>query len=242
MKFISLILLLLLVLISWSWGDNRDNFRRQGFQYYSEWNADSTLSYLLPIYWAHPEEDSVAIAVAEASLWKKDFRTATQVITHLRNSESPEALRVKGLLFEQAGRLNEALQLYDKAIPRLLKPWGTMERRAQVLAWLGRVPEAKAQVQKVLKAKEPSEGLRIRCLLDLALWTAWDKDLSGSILLIKQALALDGKSIEALLQLGQVYEWQGNFSQAKKTYGRVLNLNDRHAEARLRLDKLQWVE
>jgi|GEM_PF-2105912 len=242
MKFISSILLLLLVLISWSWGDNRDNSRRQGFQYYSEWNADSTLFYLLPLYRAHPEEDSVAIAVAEASLWKKDFRTATQVINNLRHSDSPEAFRIKGLLFEQAGRLTEALEIYDKAIPRHPQPWGTMERRAQVLAWLGRVPEAKAQVQKVLGAKEPSKGLRVRCLLDLALWTAWDKDLSGSVKLLEQTLALDGKSIEALLQLGQVYEWQGDFPQAKKTYGRVLNLNDRHAEARLRLDKLQWVK
>lgn len=242
MKLISPVLLSILLLLSWGWGDNRDTSRRQGFQYYSDWNADSTLFYLLPIYRAHPEEDSVAIAVAEASLWKKDFRTATQVITNLRNSEKPEALRVKGLLFEQAGRLDEALQLYDKAIPGLLKPWGTMERKAQVLAWLGRIPEAKAQAEKILKAKEPSKGLRIRCLLDLALWTAWEKDLSGSVLLINQALALDGKSIEALLQLGQVYEWQGDFSQAKKTYGRVLNINDRHAEARLRLDKLQWVK
>ena len=242
MKLISLFLLSILVLISWSWGENRENSRREGFQYYAAWNADSTLFYLLPLYRAHPVEDSVAIAVAEASLWKKDFRTATQVITNLRHSESPEALRVKGLLFEQAGRLDEALQLYDKVIPRHPQPWGTMERRAQVLAWLGRVPEAKTQVQKVLVAKEPSKGLRIRCLLDLALWTAWEKDLPGSVKLLEQALALDGKSIEALLQLGQVYEWQGDFPQAKKTYGRVLNLNDRHAEARLRLDKLQWVK
>jgi tetratricopeptide (TPR) repeat protein len=228
---------------SLAWSANDLNWeRKQGFAHYEKWNADSTLHWLVPVYRANPGDDSVALAVAEASLWKKDFRTATTMISALRHPKSPQALRVQGVLYEQAGRLPEALLAYDQAIPLLSKPWGTMERRAQVLAWLKRIPEAKTQVQQIIGSKEPSTGLKVRCHVDLALWTAWEKDLDESSKILEKALQLDPKSTEALLLLGQIQEWRGEYPQAKSTYGKILSLDANHAEARLRLGKLQWVK
>src|SRR6185369_6462746 len=122
--------------------------------------ADPTLTALVPIYRAHPEDDQVALAVAEASLWKKDYKTAVTVVGQLRSPDAPEALRVRGMVFEQVGRLPEALALYDLAIPKLPLPYGTMERKAQVLSWLKRFDEAAAQYKQVIDSPKASLGLR----------------------------------------------------------------------------------
>lgn len=216
--------------------------REKGFRYYSVWNPDSTLFYLVPLYRASPQDDSLGLAVAEASLWKKDYKTATGVVTSLANPESPDALRVKGLLFEQAGRLKEALELYNRAIPRLLKPWGTMERKAQVLAWSGKVEEAKAVIREVILSKAVSEGLRLRSQLHLALWTAWGKELDQAISMTEAVLQKASKHVDALMLLAQLEEWKGEYRKAKEYYGKVLVVEPSHADARLRLGKLQWVK
>lgn len=239
-SFLLASILFLTPALIWSADANLD--RKQGFRFYASYQADSTLKYLVPLYQASPKDDSLGLAIAEASLWKKDYRTATTVITNLQQAQNPEALRIKGLLLEQAGRLPEALAAYDQAILKHPKPWGSMERRAQVLAWLGKRNEAKQQIQQVLKSKEPSDGLRVRCYLDLALWTAWDKEFDEAAKQLRNALAIDSKSIEGLLLLGQIHEWKGEFILAKKVYGQILSIDDKNAEARLRLGKLQWVQ
>jgi hypothetical protein len=38
-------------------------------------DADAALRHLVPVYRKSPHDDSLALAVAEASLWKKDYRT-----------------------------------------------------------------------------------------------------------------------------------------------------------------------
>lgn len=213
-----------------------------GFRFYTEWNADSTLHYLVPLYQKNPGIDSVGLAIAEASLWKKDFKTATTVIANLQKPESAESWRVRGLLYEQVGRLAEALVAYDKAIPFLKQPWGTMERKAQVLAWSGKRNEAKNLIQKVLASPEISMGLRSRSELHLALWLAWDKDLDQSIKLIERILQREPNHVEAMMQLAQVFEWKGNYKGAKHLFGKVLEVQPSHGEARLKLGRLQWVQ
>lgn len=218
------------------------NARVKGMRYYAEWNPDSTLHYLVPLYRANPQDDSLGLAVAEASLWKKDYKTATGTISNLVQPEAPDALRVKGLLFEQAGRLAEALELYNKAIPKLTKPWGTMERKAQVLAWLGKTEEAKSLIAEVIASKKVSEGLRLRASLHLALWTAWGKDLDQALAMTQAVLQKNPKHVDALMLLAQLQEWKGEYRKAKEAYGKVLVLEPNHADARLKLGKLQWVE
>jgi tetratricopeptide (TPR) repeat protein len=202
---------------------------------------DPTLQALVPVYRVHPEDDVVGLAVAEASLWKKDYRTATTVVSQLRAPEAPEALRVRGLLYEQAGRFPEALALYDKAIPRLPRPYGTMERKGQVLSWMKRFEEAAATYQKIVASPQASLGLRARCRVRLAELTAWRKDLDGALAQLKALLIEEPRLVDALLLQGQILEWKGEFAAAKRTYSRVLAIDAGSAEARLRLDKLLWV-
>jgi tetratricopeptide (TPR) repeat protein len=216
--------------------------RYRGLFHHGLSEPDPTLQYLVPVYRAHPGDDTVALAVAEASLWKKDYKTAATVTGLLQKPEAPEALRVRGMLFEQAGRLPEALDFYSRAIPRLALPWGTRERKAQVLSWLKRFDEAAALYQEVASSKQASPGLRQRCRVRLAELTAWKKDFDGALAQLAQLLKEEPRLPEALLLRGQILEWRGEFGEAKQTYSRLLAIDGSNAEARLRLNKLLWVK
>jgi tetratricopeptide (TPR) repeat protein len=222
--------------------DTPDEVRYRGLFHHGLAEPERTLEVLVPVYRAHPEDDEVALAVAEASLWKKDYRTAATVLGQLKAPEAPEALRVRGLLFEQAGRLPEALAVYDRAVPLLKRPWGTLERKAQVLSWLKRFPEAAAAYRQVVESKQASVGLRQRCRVRLAELRAWQKDFEGALGQLDQLLGEDPHLVDAMLLRGQILEWQGHFVEAKQTYSRVLAVDSGQAEARLRLGKLLWVK
>jgi Flp pilus assembly protein TadD len=222
--------------------DRPEEARYRGLYHHGLAEPDPTLSALVPFYRAHPDDDRVALAVAEASLWKKDYKTAVGVIGQLKAPDAPEALRVRGMVFEQVGRLPEALALYDQAIPRLALPYGTMERRAQVLSWLKRFDEAGAGYKQVIDSPRASPGLRQRCRVRLAELAAWRKDFSGALAQVKTLLTEDPRLTDALMLQGQIQEWQGDFAGAKRSYSRVLAIDAGAAEARLRLDKLLWVK
>lgn len=216
--------------------------RYQGLLHHGMAQPGETLRHLLPIYRAQPSDDVVALAVAEASLWKKDYRTAVTIVGQLKAPDAPDALRVRGMVYEQAGRLKEALALYERAIPKLALPWGTMERKAQVLSWLERFDEAAATYAKVAASQDASVELRRRCRVRMAELSAWKKDFPGALAQLDKLLVEEPRSTDALLLKGQILEWQGDFGGAKRAYSRVLEVDAAHAEARLRLNKLLWVK
>jgi tetratricopeptide (TPR) repeat protein len=219
-----------------------DEQRYRGLFHHGLAQPDPTLEALVPIYRARPTDDVVAVAVAEASLWKKDLKTAVTVTSQLQAPDAPEALRVRGMILEQAGRLPEALGLYDRAIPKLALPWGTMERKAQVLSWLKRFPEAGGLYRQVVASPQASAGLRLRCRVRLAELTAWQRDLDGALDQLNKLLTEEPKLTDALLLQGQVLEWKGDFAGAKRAYSRALAVDAGASEARLHLDKLLWVK
>lgn len=220
-------------------GPEEDRYR--GLFNYGLGRPDEALHDLVPVYRASPKDDVVALAVAEASLWKKDYKTATVVLGALQSPEAPEALRIRGLLFEQAGRLPEAVEMYDRAIPHLPSPWEAMERRAQVLSWLKRFDEARAGFSKVADSPDANVRVRRRCRVRLAELSAWSKDFDGALGQLGRLLREDPGQTDALLLKGQILEWKGSFGEAKETYSRVLALDPANAPARLRLNKLLWV-
>lgn len=216
--------------------------RERGLHHHGLVEPDAALENLLPVYRADRADDIVALAVAEASLWKKDSATALLVLGQLRAPDAPEALRVRGLMLEQTLRLEEAIEIYNRAIPRLDKPWGTLERKAQVLSWLKRFDEARSIYAVVAESRQASLGLRQRCRLRMAELSAWKEDLDGALAELRGLLESEPDLVDALLLAGQILEWQGEFSSAKQTYSRILGLDPQHAAARARLDRLLWVD
>jgi tetratricopeptide (TPR) repeat protein len=201
----------------------------------------ATLDELVAVYRARPEDDTVAIAIAEASLRKRDLKTAEVVLAALRAPDAPEALRVRAVLFEQADRLPEALALYERAIPQLARPEPTLEARARVLSWLGRFDEAAAGYGALAEDARASVEQKRRCRVRLAELRAWKKDLDGALGQLAGVLSEEPARADALLLQGQILEWQGRYADAKRSYSALLAADANHAEARLRLDKLLWV-
>lgn len=219
----------------------RERARSQGLAQAALGEHARALEVLVPVYQARPDDD-VALAIAEASLEKRDFRTAETVLRALAAPDAPNALRVRGLLHEQANQLNEALALYERALPGLAQPLATLERRARVLGWLARFDESHAAYAALAANEAASVGLRQRCRVRMAELTAWKKDLDGALAQLRQLLTEDPKLADALLLQGQILEWQGRYADAKQSYSSLLAFDAANAEARLRLDKLLWVK
>jgi tetratricopeptide (TPR) repeat protein len=216
--------------------------RDRGLFHHAMAQPEATLAHLIPVYRADPADDTVALAVAEASLWKKDPATAQLVLGQLQAPDAPQALRVRGLMLEQSLRFAEALELYDRAIPQLDQPWGTLERKAQVLSWQKRFDASSATYAIVAGAHQASRELRQRCRLRLAEVRAWKKDFGGALAELGALLKDAPELVEAWLLTGQILEWQGELTRAKQAYSRVLTLDSQHVEARSRLDGLLWVD
>jgi tetratricopeptide (TPR) repeat protein len=226
-----------------SFGQNTPSERRyRGLFHHGLAQPGPALEHLMPAYRADPKDDLVALALAEASLWKKDYKTALAVVGHLQAPESADALRVRGMIFEQAGRLPDALALYERAIPKLKQPWGTLERKGQVLSWLKRFDDARSTYQKVVESSAASTGIRRRCRVHIAELTAWQKDFTGALAQLGELLKEEPRQVEALLLQGQILEWSGRYPEAKQAYSRILAIDPNHRESRLRLDKLLWVK
>jgi tetratricopeptide (TPR) repeat protein len=216
--------------------------RYRGLFHYRLGHADAALEHLLAAYRAGPHDDTVALALTEVCLWKKDVKTAKVVIAKLQAPEEPEALRVRGMVLELDGRLADALALYERAIPRAKQPWGTLERKALVLSWLKRFDEAMAAYAKVAESNAASWELRQRCRVRMAELTAWKKDFAGALAQLDKLLQGDPRLIPAWLLKGQILEWSGRFGDAKGAYSRILAIDPKHAEAKLRLNKLLWMK
>jgi tetratricopeptide (TPR) repeat protein len=214
--------------------------RYAGLFHFGLAHPDASLQHLVPVYRANPADDTIGLAIAEASLWKKDYKTALAIVGQLKAPDAPEALRVRGMVFEHAGRLTEALALYDRAIPQLRQPWGTLERKAQVLSWQKNFDAALASYATVTESPGASIGLRRRCRVRMAEITAWKKNFGGALDQLDALLREDPKLADALLLKGQILEWKGDFSQAKQAYSSILVFDSSNAEARARLDKLLW--
>lgn len=186
--------------------------------------------------------DAELLALAEASLRKREYDSAQAVIATLQAPDAPEALRVRGMLLELASKLDQALALYDRAIPQLDKPLLTMERKARVLSWLERFEDSAAVYREIVASPAADVALKQRSRARLAELTAWNKDFDGALAQLAALLAEDPTVPEALLVQGQVLEWQGRYPEAKRSYSSLLAVDPSHAEARLRLNNLLWVK
>jgi tetratricopeptide (TPR) repeat protein len=155
---------------------------------------------------------------------------------------APEALRVRGMLLEQAGQLDAALALYEDSIPRFQQPWSLLERQAQVLAWQRRFDAALAAYARVADSVDAPQGLRLRCRVRMTEITAWKADLDGALAQLRSLLVGAPEHVEALLLQGQILEWKGDYAGAKHSYSRILSVDADQADARSRLGKLLWVD
>jgi tetratricopeptide (TPR) repeat protein len=216
--------------------------RESGLHHFELGEDDRALEKLVLVYRAQPQDDAVALAIAEASLRKRDFKTARVLVEALRAPEAPEALRVRGALLEQANRLPEALASYERAIPGLASPYAAMEGRARVLSWMERFDDGIAAYRVLADDARAGIELQRRSRVRIAELTAWKKDLDGALAQLAILLAEQPRSAEALLLQGQILEWQGKYAEAKRSYSTVLAFDAAHAQARMRLDKLLWVE
>lgn len=216
--------------------------KARGIGHHGLYQPDSAIHYLRLAHDAGLKDDEVLLPLAEALLWKKDFRAATQVADAVKDKEGAGYLKVMARKHEILGELDQAVAHYDKAIALEKLPFGTMERKAMVLSWMKKFDESLGIYDAILKEKVVSQGLKVRCHIRKGEVLSWKNDFASALAELDKALAKDGKNLEARLVKGRILEWKGEYKPAKALYGEILTLSPNNEQAKLRLEKLSWAE
>ena len=143
---------------------------------------------------------------------------------------APDSSRVYnglGASYETAGRLDEALVCYDKALRLGKTEREVFYNRGRLLARLGRFPQAEVAYRKAIQA-DPAYALAYH---NLGVLIYTQKDKNEGVLLLRKALALDPAMAEGYNSLGVVYAQAGDYIGAVAMFKKALALRPDFSEA-----------
>lgn len=216
--------------------------RAKGMAFHGLFQPDSAIANLKGAFESGLKDDGVLLPLSESFLWKKDFRNAAMIMEGIKDKQSANYFKVVARKHEILGELPLAVEFYDKAIALEKLPYGTMERKAIVLSWMKKFDESLALFDSIIKVKIVSKPLKVRCLVREGEVLSWKGEFDPAIAKLQKALALDKGNLDARFVKGRILEWKGEYKPAKAVYQEILGLSPGHEQAKLKLEKLSWVE
>ncbi len=222
--------------------DNSQAARWKGIAYHGLYQTDSALTYLKKAHDLGIRDDRVLINLAEVYLWKKNFREAARLTEQVKDRKNPELYKVQARNHEILGEFAEALKLYDKAIAVEKNPNETKSRKAIVHSWAKEYDKAVTLFGEIIASPKTLPEVKINCLIRRAEVLSWQKEYKSAFADLDKALKLDKQNSEALLLKAKILEWQGEYSSAKSIYSHILEFDADNDQAKMKLEKLEWVE
>ncbi len=222
--------------------DTPEAVRVRGLAHYYLFHVDSALSLLKSAYDAEIRDDHLLTALAKAMLWKKDFKHSGDILNQVEDKSDPTYKLIRGEYYELVGLYDEAMTLYNEVVDSRKHGIQAKVRKAQLLSWTNKLKESVALYNDILTEEKLPNDLRHTLWRRRAEVKAWTKDFETAHAELDSLTAMDPDNAEALLLKGEIYEWEGEFQKAKKTYGRILELDEGNKAAKLRIEKLIWVK
>jgi len=133
-----------------------------------------------------------------------------------------------GRIYSWNRRYAEALSLYDGIIRRNPDWIAARREKARVLGWTREYGKSISEYRAILKDVKADEASRREMLAKTGFYNIFDEDAIGDY---NRWLELEPENLEALYDLGQVYSRQMQWSNARKTYGRILEIIPSHFRA-----------
>jgi tetratricopeptide (TPR) repeat protein len=217
-------------------------YRLKGLIHYSLFQADSAIANLQKAYGKKIDDDDLLIALAEARLWKKDFKHSGAVLEQVEDKNDARYRRVRAMYFELLGNYKKALELYDEILDSDPAAFAIALKRAQVLSWMKRFEESIDGFNAIINATEVSKSVKMDARVRRAEVFAWDRNFEKALQELDAIIEEDTTLIEPRLIKGQIYEWQGKFADAKDVYKDILVIDEDNTQAKVRIEKLLWVK
>jgi tetratricopeptide (TPR) repeat protein len=218
-----------------------DYARLKGQAFHGLFQADSALLYLRKAHKEKPD-DAVAVALAEALIWRKQDKEAGRLLDAVKDKGTPAYFKAMAARYESRRKFSKAVEMYDKAIALEKVSHGTRFRKAMALSWMKNLEASIALYTELIESPAVPPDLKTRSAIRRAEVRAWDGDMEKAVEELKQVVAKQGRNVEARLQLGQVLEWSGRFKEAKDQYRDALVADPANATAKARLEELLWVK
>ena len=233
-------------------GQNQGTLRITGLSYLGLYQADSAAFYLAQAAEGPEADDSVILGYSESLLWKKDFKAALGVLRRTTDKKNAHYKRIAALYLEMIGAFPEAVALYDTLFMMDKKPWNTLLRKAQVLSWMKRFPEAVDLFSKVLTYPAAPNAVKMSAVIRRAEVRAWQKETMRALQELDSLIVANNKTaskstefarlLEAFQLKGRFLEWEARFQEAKEAYKNILLKQPENKQAQLSLENLLWVK
>ena len=214
----------------------------KGLAFHGLYRPDSALFHLKRAFDQGLRGDGVRVPLAEALLWKRDFRNAADLLSGVQDKNAPSYLKVLAHQHEILGEFPEAVAVYDRLIAMEKLPYGSMERKGIVLSWMKRFDEAIAQFDAVIRSARASAPLKIRCRIRKAEVLSWKGRLDDAQAELDRVLASDSRNVEARMVKGKILEWKEKYALAAAEYRKILEVDPSNAQATLRLERVSWAD
>jgi len=167
-----------------------------------------------------PEEIHKAITLFEKDQYEAAKKQCDYILT--TNPNHPDALHLLGLIVAKTGRMDQAIQLIQKAIQIFDSSHVYHSNLAVYLAKVGRFEQAITHYQKALAIKPDDPGVHNN--LGMALF--YQRKLKQSRTYFIQALDLKPDYHEANIHLSMVYEALHNMDNAIACCQKVISQSD----------------
>jgi tetratricopeptide (TPR) repeat protein len=153
------------------------------------------------------------------------YREYHAVLTEM--PEHPQALHYLGLVAQQTGHSDQAIDLIQRSIKIEPNDPRAYNHLGQILYQQGKMTQARDCFEKAL-AVDPKH---VDSLNSLANITAKLGDLDQAIVLYKQALALDPRAINSLYNLANTLRERNSAGEAIEYYQRALTIDPQHVSS-----------
>jgi tetratricopeptide (TPR) repeat protein len=217
-------------------------YKLKGVAHYSLFQADSAIVNLEKALERLGRDDGASIRLAEAYLWKKDFRRAMKRLGAVRDQSRLDYKRAYASVHEMTGNYAAAMAMYDSVLAFNPNAYDIRERKAALLAWTKKFDESIDLYTRLIETRDVPKSVRTRARVKRAQVIAWKKEFDRALAELDAVIADDGDNVEARLVKAEILEWKGAFKLAKDLYKDVLAIEPDNKKAKIRIERLLWVK
>jgi tetratricopeptide (TPR) repeat protein len=217
--------------------------KRMGAAYIKLWDMPAAIEALRGALKQAPDDSEAKVLLAEALSWNKNFGEAAAMYKDLLASgySGVDARLGYARTLSWMKNFDAAIVQYKAAAQEYPSNLDAHMGLGQLLSWQKQFDNSLAAYRRVVTLTSVPE-YKSAALARIGQVHVWKGDMDAARTAWGEAVRFDAGNVDALLGLGELDEWSGNYKEAKRRYERILKVQPEHKAAKSKLLQLLWVK